>query len=397
MLSDAGARKAHAAKNRCLQCAILVPLPLVMAGYIFTFSLVKEKSSCGAPPATVTLSAALTTQICVLPVFVGTHGLVELRPIFQRKNILRLVPASLAGLGTMLTFLGVEVVNPTLAMVVMQSNLLWVVVLRAAAMRTRIKLTSALGAFLVVGMALWFTLMRNSVEDGGVSWAGLLLVLAGTFLGDTGALALEFVARGDAQDYVTLGRTVLMQSAGKIPLLGLLCGLEMDGILSHGIRECLGVPFFCVVLSLFLCVVWCNVSTVVCGYVLTTTVSTLSVAVVYLLEVCFLEARLLLVEGVALATLVVGITYMNHMEVEVLQASQDAAVATLTHVVEMFDENDKKNRDGKIDQCSQMREVSSLSLEATKEGEVRSLTWESEDPDEVHTCGLHVPTRPLSK
>merc|ERR1712136_611172 len=144
-----------------------------------------------------------------------------------------------------------------------------------------------------------------------------------------------------------------------------------DGILSHGIRECLGVPFFCVVLSLFLCVVWCNVSTVVCGYVLTTTVSTLSVAVVYLLVVCFLEARLLLVEGVA--------------------------VAALTDVVEMFDENDKKNRDGKIDQCSQMREVSSLSQEATKEGEVRSLTWESEDPDEVHTCGLHVPTRPLSK
>lgn len=98
-----------------------------------------------------------------------------------------------------------------------------------------------------------------------------------------------------------------------------------------------------------------------------------------------------------MATLVVGITYMNHMEVEVLQASQDAAVAALTDVVEMFDENDKKNRDGKIDQCSQMREVSSLSLEATKEGEVRSLTWESEDPDEVHACGLHVPTRPLSK
>merc|ERR1712135_89171 len=332
------------------------------------------------------------TLICLLPMFVCKHGLDAVKPIFQRKNIVRLVPSSLVGLGTMLTFLGVEVVNPTLAMVVMQSNLLWVVVLRAAAMRTRIKLTSALGAFLVVGMVLWFTPMRNSVEDGGVSWAGLLLVLAGTFLGDTGALALEFVARGDAQDYVTLGRTVLMQSAGKIPLLGLLCGLEMDGILSHGIRECLGVPFFCVVLSLFLCAVWCNVSTVVCGYVLTTTVSTLSVAVVYLLEVC-----LLLVEGVALATLVVGITYMNHMEVEVLQASQDAAVAALTHVVEMFDENDKKNRDGKIDQCSQMREVSSLSLEATKEGEVRSLTWESEDPDEVHTCGLHVPTRPLSK
>ena len=54
--------------------------------------------------------------------------------------------------------------------------------------------------------------MRNSdEEDGDVSWAGLLLVVAGTFLADVGYLAMEFVARDDAQDSATIGRTVLMQ------------------------------------------------------------------------------------------------------------------------------------------------------------------------------------------
>ena len=362
MLSDADAEKEQAAQSRCLQCAILVPLPLVMGGYIFSYSLANERSSCGAPPATVTLSAALVALICVLPVFSFKHGLHAVRPIFQRKNVVRLVPASLTCLGRVLTFQGVKEVNPTLVMVVMQSNLLWVVVLRAAAMRTRIKFTSALGAFLVVGMTLWFTLMSNSdEEDGGVSWAGLLLVLAGTFLADVGALALEFVARDDAQDSATIGRTVLMQDIGKIPLMGLLCGFEMGGILSHGVEECFGFRFFLVVLSLFLHAVLSNASTVICGYVLTATVSTLSVAAVYLLEVCFLEAKPDFTECVALATLVVGIAYMNYMEDEVEQAAHNAKVAALTDVVGRLDQKEvasqKKDKDDEVAKSSQVGKV----------------------------------------
>ena len=244
MLSDVDAEKEHVAQNRFLQCAILVPLPRVMGGYVFSHSLAHERSSCGSPPATVTLSAALMALICMLPVFSCKHGLDAVRQIFQKKNIVHLLPASLTSLGRVLTFHGVKEVNPTLVVVVMQSNLLWVVVLRAAAMRTRIKLTSALGAFLVVGMTLWFTLRRNSDEEaGGVSWAGLLLVLAGTFLADVGALAMESVVKDDAQDSATVGRTVLMRDLGKIPLMGLLCGLEMKAIRSHGVEECFGFAF----------------------------------------------------------------------------------------------------------------------------------------------------------
>ena len=54
MVSDGDAEKMHAAQNRLLQCAILVPLPLVMDGENVCSSLAHEKSSCGAPPAVVT-------------------------------------------------------------------------------------------------------------------------------------------------------------------------------------------------------------------------------------------------------------------------------------------------------------------------------------------------------
>jgi len=314
--------------------------------------------------------------ICLLPMFVCKHGLDAVKPIFQRKNIVRLVPSSLTCLGTVLQFQGVKKVNPTLVMVVMQSDLLWVVVLRAAAMRTGIKLTSALGAFLVVGMTFWFTLMRSSDEEGGgVSWEGLLLVLAGTFFDDVGDLALEFVARGNSQDSATIGRTVLMQDIGEIPLVGLLCGLEMNGILSHGVEECFGFHFFLVVLSLFLYAVFSNASTVICGSVLTTTVGTLSVAVVYVSEVCFLGAKPVFAECVALATLVVGITYMNYMEVEVEQAAYDATVAALSDVVVRWDQKEgatlRKNRRDEVEQCSQVGKVPSLSEDAARERDAR--------------------------
>ena len=93
-----------------------------MGGYVFRYSLANDRSSCGAPPATVTLSAALMALICVLPVFFGKHGLDAMRPIFQKKNIVHLVPASLTSLGRVLTFHGVKEVNPTLVVVVMQST-----------------------------------------------------------------------------------------------------------------------------------------------------------------------------------------------------------------------------------------------------------------------------------
>ena len=116
-------------------------------------------------------------------------------------------------------------------------------------------------------------------------------------------------------------------------------------------------------LSLFLCVVLSNASPVICWSVLTTTVSTLSVPAVYLLEVCFLEAKPLFAECVALATLVVGITYMNYMEVEVEQAGQSATVAAVTDVVDRLGHKEGATQKGdRDDEVAPFSQVSSSAI-----------------------------------
>ena len=99
------------------------------------------------------------------------------------------------------------------------------------------------------------------------------------------------------------------------------------------------------------------------------------VACVYLLEVCFLEAKPVFAECVALATLMVGITHMNYIEVEVEQAAHDATVATLTNVLDRLGQKEgairKKDKDDEVAQSSQVGKVPSLSQDAARERDAR--------------------------
>jgi len=310
--------QAKASSNRASvfrRTLMLLVVPVVGASRGIGFKWAQATSDHGIPAGLASLVGSLVLLPALLVTLARSHGHAAVKECASRKYLGMCLGGTFNGLAKCLALASIKLISPTIQDVLMQSGMVFLLVINTAVLRRPPPSTTCVSVVLVCVQGASFTMSYHADgEQEQFNWIGVVFGLAAAFCEVSGDALIEYMTTDESSDESSADilRVLVMNEAWKLPVTVVFCFIFDSEYLS-GMYGTGWIPYLVVGGALPLClhVGFGNFCISLYGSIPVNLAASLRVLLIYASEVLILQLAALDAQHVFMLVGLVSAVMLN--------------------------------------------------------------------------------------